>query len=159
MTSVRAKEFDNQLTRGRTPATNSDLARQLAEALPIQLKLRALRDTSGRSIPQKSDATAPVLPTRTQFVHYERLPTRLQWSKLCGTIHIIECISKRDIRGRGGHHSVKMVTGVWPLQMIRCVMERMRMPHKAVNLFNGIIAEPWNSFSAPTGRLGWVTRG
>ena len=38
-----------------------------------------------------------VLPKHIQDVHYERLPTRLQWSKLCGTIDIIECISKREI--------------------------------------------------------------
>ena len=41
----------------------------------------------------------------------------------------------------------------------RFVMERLRMPRKAANLFNGMIAETWNSFSAPNGRLGWVTRG
>ena len=143
----------------RTPTTNSDLARQLPKALHIQLKLRALTDTSGRSVPRRSNANAPVLPKHIQDVHYERLPTRLQWSKLYGTINIIECISKREVMGRGGHHSVKMVTAVWPRQMIRCVMERLRMLHKAANLFNGMIAEPWNSFSTPNGRLGWVTRG
>ena len=57
-----------------------------------------------------------VLPKHIQDVHYERLPTSLQWSKLCGTTNIIESISEREIMGRGGHHSVKMVTAVWPQQ-------------------------------------------
>ena len=92
-----------------------------------------------------------VLPKPIQDVHYERLPTRLQWSRLCGTVDIIECLSKREIKGRGGHHSVKMVTAVWPLQRIRCVMERLRMPHKVAKLFNRMIIKPWNSFFAWAG--------
>jgi len=57
-----------------------------------------------------------VLPKHIQVVHYETLPTRLQWFKLCGSINIIDFISKRETMARGGHHSVKMVTAVWPQQ-------------------------------------------
>ena len=57
--------------------------------------------------------------------------------------------------GRGGHHFVKMVTAVWPLQMVSSVMQRLRMPHNVTNLFNDLITEPWNSFSAANSRLGW----
>ena len=57
-----------------------------------------------------------VFPKPIQDVHYERLQTRLRWSRLYGTVYIIECISKREIKERGGHHSVKMVTAVWPQQ-------------------------------------------
>jgi len=56
------------------------------------------------------------LPKHIQVVHYETLPTRLQWFKLCGSINIIDFISKRETMARGGHHSVKMVTAVWPQQ-------------------------------------------
>ena len=68
-----------------------------------------------------------VLPKPIQDVHYERLPTRLQWSRLCGTVDIIECISKREIKGRGGHHSVKMVTAAWRQQAKKSADEGLQM--------------------------------
>ena len=69
------------------------------------------------------------MPKHIQVVHYETLPTRLQWFKLCGSINFMDFISKRETMARGGHHSVKMVTAVWPQTMMRVVIECLCMPH------------------------------
>ena len=44
----------------------------------------------------------------------------------------------------GGHHFVKMVTAVRPQQLMRSVIECLCMPNHFANLFEDVLAEPWD---------------